>query len=36
MAENITVKELLDNPFYLLHDKLRTVNKCQPTSPLPN
>jgi hypothetical protein len=37
MAENITSRELLDNPFSALplHNKLRIVNKGQPTPPLP-
>jgi hypothetical protein len=35
MAENILIKELLDNPFSVrpIHNKLKTVNKGQPTPP---
>jgi len=36
MAENIIIKEVLDNPFSVrqLRDKLRMANKGRPTSPL--
>jgi hypothetical protein len=36
MAENVTIIELLGNPFSVcpLHNKLRTVNKDQPAPPL--
>jgi hypothetical protein len=38
MAENMVIKELLNNPFYVhpLHDKLRIVNKDRPTAPIPH
>ena len=38
MAEDVIIKELLDNPFSVrqLRDKLRMANKCRPTSPLPS
>lgn len=38
MAENIVIKELLDQPFCKrpLRDKLRILNKGRPTPPLPN
>jgi hypothetical protein len=37
MAENVTSRELLDNPFsaHPLHNKVRIVNKVGPTPPLP-
>jgi hypothetical protein len=38
MAENVVIKEVLNNPFSVrpLHDKLRIVNKSWPTPPSPN
>jgi len=38
MAENIGIKEFLDNPFSLrpLHNKLRIMNIGRPAPPLPN
>jgi len=38
MAENVVIKELLDNPFSMrpIHDKGRIVNKDRHISPLLN
>jgi len=38
ITENIIIKRQLDNPFSVrpLHDKLKTANKGQPTSPIVN
>ena len=38
MAESIVIKELLDNPFSVrpLRGESKTVNKGQPTPPLPS
>jgi hypothetical protein len=38
LAENIVIKEQLDNPFSVrpIHDKVWIVNKGRPTPPIPN